>query len=505
MEHKPWTEPEIEILRQQATKLPMKELSKLLPHRSPSAIRQTCLRHNIPRKIRLRPPWTPEEDLRIKRFEQFHLKKDAHLFPGRSKSALKARCRKFLVPIINDRHWTMKETDILSQRARTHTARMLLEHLPGRNLEAIQAKCRAEGFRLNAINSWSEEQEARLIRIGHNHTSTELGVIFDKSRDAIRAKAKKINLTIKVEQNSTRWSKAEKTLLQTLARKGLNRKEISDQMPGRTSRAINAQARKYKITLKDCPLPGGRAWTATESAYLLLHYRKKPTRDIAEHLQRSYHAVTHQAQFLGVAKKTGQKTRWSDSDLAYLKKFAGAKTVKLMATHLDRSCGAVRHKLLGIGLSRKLNLWTWAKFRLVINVGKRHITKDDFRRWQDMGLKTRKQLGQQFNNKAVRRFLRIRPEALDIYDLCEETLDELDINLDTWPEPPAFKIIVCEGCDTRRHPLVINCLDLHAVNPACVVCGTRLKRWAHGYAEEWIEPARSKVKWKRPTKHLPSV
>lgn len=101
--------------------------------------------------------------------------------------------------------------------------------------------------------------------------------------------------------------------------------------------------------------PPGRAsnqWPAEHELYLQANYKRLSTKEIADHLGRSYYATRAKARSLGITKENCR--RWSASDIATLEKqYPAGVSLHQIAKDLGRSVVAVRFKVSMLGIHRQ--------------------------------------------------------------------------------------------------------------------------------------------------------
>lgn len=188
---------------------------------------------------------------------------------------------------------------------------------------------------------------------------------------------------------------------------------------------------------------------------------------------------------------TPPKAVWSQAERGKLFKFLGTYTAAEIAEFLGRSAGSVqkycgRHKLsLRLDSNEQ---FTFGKLQDVLKINNTTLLD-----WVRLGLVARKKhCGYGIIRRAdLLRFLKARPEALEVYALSSETLETLGICLEIWPEPPNFKYLKCRGFLNAtygvkvRHATTWVALSLFTKNKACPVCHRSLKHWAIRYGDIW--------------------
>lgn len=96
-----------------------------------------------------------------------------------------------------------------------------------------------------------------------------------------------------------------------------------------------------------------RKWTEKEIEYVKKWYCKKPTAEIAKHLDRTEVSIRHKADRLGMSDKANciRGEQWTDKELKYLKLWYGKKTVQEIASSLQRTQHSVQAKAQRLGIT----------------------------------------------------------------------------------------------------------------------------------------------------------
>jgi len=160
-----WTEEEDAVIRERFPQGGVKEVRKLLPHRTIHAIQ----RRARVLKVKFGNYWTEEEDTVIReRFPTEGAKGVQKLLPYRTISAIHQRAQKLKVRF-NRNLWTEEEKEILRRHYRKSTKEALQKMLPNRTWAAIQQKAKQLGL---STESFSEEwRELQSLRHKGQHSS----------------------------------------------------------------------------------------------------------------------------------------------------------------------------------------------------------------------------------------------------------------------------------------------------------------------------------------------
>ncbi|MDU3301250.1 MAG: SANT/Myb-like DNA-binding domain-containing protein [Enterobacter ludwigii] len=162
------------------------------------------------------------------------------LLPGRSTTAITVRAnRAGLAP---ERHpWTPREQQFLKK----HYGSMPVEDIAkalGRTVRAVRgAVVIYKPDKVQITPRWTE-QELAIIRTHYRSDLTYvLSQLPDRTRDAIRVQAIKMNIRLK-----TRWSEEEEQIVREFY--PVMGKKVADKLPGRTALAIMYCAMRLGLT-----------------------------------------------------------------------------------------------------------------------------------------------------------------------------------------------------------------------------------------------------------------
>lgn len=441
--------------------------------------------------------WTEEEMATAQELGQKHTIREIAQLMGRSVSSVSCKFdAEGWTYIRRSNPWTKEEVARLRRLAKEGKTLYEAAEALDRTPASINSKIRRLKIQLRDADrpdAWTEEEDAELLQLSKHLFGPEIARRIGRSNAAIYRRASALGITFTSKRNRAKgaWTEKEIETLRTLA-KDTPTLDIALKM-GKTEAAIRGMAKRKKISLQ-----GGftrRKWTEEEEEYLKAHYGEVPTIDIMRHLGRSRDAIKIACKRLGLKSKRPKK-RWSEEDVATLKRWVGKRTKEELAKMLGASPASVAHKAKNLGLSLKLDEYDFKMLTVILNPpeGDRWFYPNTWALWRELGLQVRRS-GSHYTVSAsrLRTFWKERPEAVDIYSLPEETLEELNIDLDTWPEPPNFKVIACQGNAERNHEMVLNTYDLYALACRCKACSNNLGRWAHGYVNEEILTPKVKV------------
>lgn len=235
-------------------------------------------------------------------------------------------------------------------------------------------------------------------------------------------------------------------------------------------------------------------WTKQEINFLKTNHKKLSNSELSVSLGKTEASIAYKKKILNLKRYQKKEKFWSKSDILYLKKNVGKKTVRQIATYLKRTEPSVKSKCYSLGFRTASRLFSWKDLDLLLNFDGERITPWRFRQWKEYGFRTKSIYKNQWSLtdlKELKAFLRKRPEAVDIYSLPSNSLEELKIDLESWPEPPVYKIIKCEGLGQgahKPHEVYRNYFFLYKENNHCKKCGLTLGYWAtDGYSNEHPE------------------
>lgn len=337
---------------------------------------------------------------------------------------------------------------------------------------------------------WTDEEVALLIEIAATHTIPEcLAKLPGRTEGSIQGKASRLGLTVKHLVKAYAWTEEEDQHL-TRIFETVSIPALAREM-GRTTHSIRRRAKALGLTRSKRVMVD--SWTRADDSMLKVHYGSKSTQTLSKTLNRTVAAIHRHARDLGLATPC-EKRPWTLEDDRALLLAAGRKNAAQIAKDLGRTRGAVCARARNMGLSLRNRMLDLQQLQGLLNPvdGEPWFNQHTFRQWRLAGLTTSRPGGSNgvayVTAARLRNFWKERPEALDIYALDEATLDEFDLDIDSWPEPPNFKVIGCTGRKGAPHRLILNSFDLYSTSNWCS-CGNHLSQWAHAYCNDELTPA----------------
>lgn len=187
--------------------------------------------------------------------------------------------------------------------------------------------------------------------------------------------------------------------------------------------------------------------------------------------------------------------RWSPEERQVFLKLVGRYSSNQIAEKMGRTSNAIKAYAHQQGWSLRLGEGSavpYGELKRLLN-----IRRDTFKEWIHAGLlvdrsahPTLVRLG------SLKTFWKKHPEYFDVEQLCQETLEFLEMDLERWPEVPAFKVHSCQGFEGTckgentpiKHPRVWFLVDTYQTQLGCPVCAHALPKHAEYYADEWFDP-----------------
>jgi len=281
------------------------------------------------------------------------------------------------------------------------------------------------------------------------------------------------------------WTKEEEDRLKELA-KSHSTRELLGFFPGKTYDMLSYRLKKHGLTVKKAHTRY-KFWTIEDLNYLVLNFKKMPTKKIAKTLGRSANSTFKKAKQLGLTDEK-QLTIWTQEEETFLRNKLGVLSTEKLCEQLGRTKHSIYQKAKQWGMSTQLENITWRHIDAFFNCEKTLVSQHSYNQWHDNGLVTITQGKSKVRYIAtlhqLRAFLKRKPEALEIYDVCDETLEELNIDIDEWPEPPIYKVISCTGKGKKKHRVVKNKILLYEKKPRCSKCGFFLPYWGESYSNK---------------------
>jgi len=447
MSKKKWTEEELELLKKEAPSHTLGELKKkFLPQFTSRQIRHRVESLGLFYK-RTKNSWSQEEEELLKEHVDSLTPKELHAkyFPNRTVPSLRSKIKLLgLVPCPPQGPWSQDEIDIMYEHAPKSSVRELMGLLPEKSAHAIRNF--ADRYGVELLNRSGTKQRI----VWHDE---DLQILID---NYLTLDTKEISPLLRIKRG-------EKAIVNKANDLGLYKREVRANVD-RTE-----------------------AWTKEEEVYLKRYYKEKTAPEISKALGRSAGAIYRKAQDLNVCKyrRPNTKRYWTEEEDIHLHAYIGERSCWELAKELNRTERSIRKRLHKIGLSTRVRDYTWKDLDKLFNGKEKLLKKKDFYEAIQLGLvhKTYHKKSKKFRLKPIniRNFMKIRPEFINVYELPEETLVELNIDLDTWPEPPIYKLKYCNGWKRSEHSLRLVRTDLYDRHFFCPFCGKKLNSWADSY------------------------
>lgn len=195
---------------------------------------------------RVSPPWTPEDDARLRKLHARHGHDWAPIAMalGRFKVDVKQRATKLGLRR-TVREWTPREDRLLRKLQPTTPYRELPKHFD-RTIGAIRARIHQLGLGEEAARSWTPEEDAKLRKLFGTMPASKLAARFGRTGPAVSLRAAKLGLASEAPR---RWTAKELELLAKLRRAGKSYEEIAGRL-GRSVDAVHVRANKMKLNAR---------------------------------------------------------------------------------------------------------------------------------------------------------------------------------------------------------------------------------------------------------------
>ena len=204
--------------------------------------------------------------------------------------------------------------------------------------------------------AWTKEEEQLLIDNYKKIPMTELGMLLNRSSDALRIKAGKLGisgslcqwtkeqdqyliknyLTLSAEQIANELNKTATTVYRRHKKLGLERVKIEKEKP--------VKEKPVKV-INPC------YWTKEEDELLVKHYSTATNEEIVKYIKRSPHAIKVRANKMGLKKFCQQKSPWTKEEDEYIIKNHLMSAIDL-CIGLDRTYGSVLKRRQTLGFSK---------------------------------------------------------------------------------------------------------------------------------------------------------
>lgn len=397
-------------------------------------------------------------------------------------------------------YWTEEEVLFLKENHSKYTVPELhKKYLTNRSKNAISSKLYSLGLSAKPRRvKWTEEEERILLSKYKEFSLVEIAGRFlpNRSYDSIKTHCEVMGISPKKEVRE--WTSEEDRIL-NLYYGEMTGQELKDTFGlDRSLSTIKSRASKLDLCGK-----ASKKWTEEEVSFLVSFYHEKTIEELDEVLNRGYGAIRNKAAKLNLSKKKKTYKKWTEEEENFLRRKSNYYSLEQLCSHLQRTRGSIVSKIKRLGLSTRPEHFT-RKDLLTLFVSKRDgsplFRSTNYEEWREKGL------GFYWKSKAcvttpkmIRKFLKERPEALDIYALPSQTIRELKIkDIDEWPEPPIYKLIKCssigkEDSQFIQHEEIYNRFLLYERYCACSLCGLRLSRWADAYTNDHEEGIEGKI------------
>lgn len=311
-----WTKEEIEILKDNYTKLSGTELETLIG-KTYSAIRAKAASlgiskkgtKDIPKSIDSRN-WK-ESELGILKSTYSTKSKEAILssLTDRTWYAIQAKASELGLHREKDSTWTHKELDILYKYYPTSSIEEYLKLLPNRNYNSIRMKATRLGI-TRLRGNWSKEEHHNLTTYYSSCTKEDLLLLFPyRSWESILSKANSLGLRRVMDSS---WSTGEIDAL-VLKYSSIGPDKIKYYLP-RSRSAIKIKANRLGLKLNSY------LWSSEEEAILRKMYPLEPLSKILEALpNRSYYSINIKASKLQVRREIEGNSLQEKEVLNYIK------------------------------------------------------------------------------------------------------------------------------------------------------------------------------------------
>lgn len=434
--------------------------------------------------------WTKEEE---KILREMHCSGHSCLEIGevlnRSKDSVNSKRRSLGLKSILHGAWSDEEIEVLKQLCEEGGNPHTIARRLNRTTNALKHKAKELGMKVplspNANRSWTDEDLATLRRLGPTMPRPELAEKLGRTEHAVRAMGQKLGIDLWSYNTYREWSDEEIRYLTDNAEFKSTQELKEGGLPDRTLNAIQKRASDLGLSVGSKRGGQGYAWTDKENSTLRQFFPHSSYEEIARVLpNRTANAVKEQAYRMGLRKQVPAQ-EWTPDEIETVRKYVGRTTVKKISNLVNRTPGAVYAKARKMGLSTRLKGYTLSDLKMLFNVEGHDLGFDqhEFERWKKAGLSYKDNGSHVVTAQQLRTFWKMKPEACDIYALHEDTLWELGINIDYWPEPPSFKLVACSGREGRPHDISLMCVLLYEDNLQCPHCGSFLPRWACAYTE----------------------
>jgi hypothetical protein len=246
------------------------------------------------------------------------------------------------------RPWTTLEDRFLRAAADRRIPASVLAGRLDRAVGQVRARQRRLGLPPATPGRPYTEADETMLREGWDAGVglDELARRMRRSPGALRARAEALGLHHPPRR--ARWTAAEDDRLRTGYARGLTCRRIAADLPGRTSGAVAARARKLGLSTY------GRSWTAHDEARLRQLASTCSVSELADTLSRTPAAIRRRARRLGLTIGVDPSppragAHWTAAEDAFLRHHAGASPA-VLGMRLGRTDLAVVSRLSQLGL-----------------------------------------------------------------------------------------------------------------------------------------------------------
>lgn len=396
MEEK-WSEEEIAILKEYAPKCHYKELVKVLPNRSISAINLRAhllgielitdyyklneetadyIRENwgkmsirdLARNLKVTPKiiyrykkelnlpdierktkWTEEQIEKLRKLsKEKTIDELAKRFKTTKGNISTIAYNNDIVLINSSTIWTDEKITLLKELSKTSTVEEISEIM---NISTTSIRSFAKRNNIELIqkrNIWTEENTTELIElINQGKSLIEIVIQMNKNDGIIIKKAKELGLNLIIQEEI--WTEEEIEKLMVLS-KTTNIEDLVKILK-HTSSSIKKQAKKHNIKI----ITERKMWNLEEEKLLekLVLIDKKTPKEIASILNRTEDAVVVKMKKKGLQVQTGKRT-WTKEEERILEDLWGEATIERIAKKLNRTPSSITNKVFQLGLGSSI-------------------------------------------------------------------------------------------------------------------------------------------------------
>ncbi len=353
---RPWSDLEVELLRQLHPDTPLEEIADQLIGRSLSAVQGMA--HIL--GLRRVTPWTREEIALLRQLWPERTLSDLAGILKRSERAIKSKANKLGLrrrPITHAgsadreeaialrqrtskrptlRPWSEEEVKYLKHAYSTRSPENIAKDLEDRSVASIKGKAWELG--LTRRRGWTAEEDNLIREYYLSLPWNEIARRLNRSSSGVQRRAHVLGLKRKPRRV---WTKREDGVLRTSWSK-LEAGDLAEQLD-RTVEAVLTRAQI--LGLRD----RRNWWTEQDEAFLLEHWQNKSYSWIAQQLNRPIGTVRSHAERLSLRKQRHRP--WTEQEIDVLKAMHGRARAGKIARRLKRSVGSVNSQIAKLGLT----------------------------------------------------------------------------------------------------------------------------------------------------------